>query len=160
MDILRFSHPILSGFPSALLVLLLIVEGTHLFIRKSSSNEKIIFLKSFVIIALLIGVGSAFGSGYLASYLAGDISEDAKAVISAHHSTGKILLANSVLLVTFYWLAQAAEHGKRIFKFLYAIILLAQVIITFLTGNKGGILVFDYGIGVKKSSQQQGADVM
>lgn len=155
MDILRFLHPILSGFPSALLVLLVVVEGITLFFRNSQSDERIVFLKSFLTFALLLGVCCAFGSGYLASYLGGEMSDNAKALISTHHSAGKLLLVNSILLVTFYWLAKAADHGKRLFAFLYTLILLSQVIITFFTGSKGGSLVFDHGVGVKTTQQQK-----
>ena len=149
MELTRFLHPILSGFPATLVVLLLIVEGLRFFARaRGEDDAKVCAIRKFLVVALMVSVLASFLSGYSASNLLNELSKEHEALISSHHSFGKLLLVNSILLGVFFWLSQVALHGKVWFGRLYLAMLIGQFALSFATGGKGGEMVFDYGIGV------------
>lgn len=151
MDSSRFLHPILSGFPATLVVLLLAAEGFSMLTlaKEEPKNRELFAIRRFLVIALVVSVVASFLSGYSASNLLGEVTKKHEELISSHHSFGKLVLVNSIVLAAFFWLAQIANHGRIWFRLLYLVALIFQLSLSFVTGSKGGEMVFDHAIGVR-----------
>ncbi len=105
--------------------------------------------KSVLIVAVGLSTAASFFSGYQAVSDLGEIQEGTERLISQHHVIGRLLFFNVIALVTSYWIAGVAAHGKRFFHASYYLFLLVQVVLTLWAGYLGGTLVFEHGIGVK-----------
>jgi uncharacterized membrane protein len=137
-------HPILSGVPASFLFFLIVSEILP-FTRFQPFATTVRWI---AVIALASGCSLAFISGYQASYLAGDISEQANEVLSQHHTFGKLLFINSLLLLTALVLGRVATRGKVWVQRLYYFSALLEVFLLILTGRLGGALVFEHAVGV------------
>lgn len=137
-------HPILSGVPASFLFLLIVSEILP-FTRFQLFADAV---RATAVISLAVGTALAFISGYQASYLAGDILPPVNEVLSQHHTFGKLLLINSLLLLTALVLRKVATRGEIWMQRLYYISLVLEVILLFCTGRLGGALVFEHAVGV------------
>ncbi len=138
-------HPPLSGFPLSFVTLLVVMEALH-WIRPTEKGQS---FKGVLIVAVVLSTAASFFSGYQAVSDLGEIQEATERLISQHHIVGRLLFFNVIGLVTSYWIAGVAAHGKRFFHASYYVFLLVQVILTMWAGYLGGALVFEHGVGVK-----------
>lgn len=143
-------HPACSGLPLAGVLLLIAAELLMFVTRLASARDTI---RATAVVFCLFAVTCAFLSGYQASSLAGELQPAVEGAMANHHSLGRFLLINAVLLVTFFWLMRIAVHGKTLMQVLYYLTFLTQVILTVWVGYLGGQLVFSHGINVKGQSQ-------
>jgi uncharacterized membrane protein len=139
-------HPVCSGLPLASALLLIGAELLVFVPRFIPARDTV---RTSAVICCLLAVASAFLSGYQASSLAGELSSTVEGAMANHHSLGRFLLINSVLLVTFFSLMRIAVHGKVLMRTLYYVTFLLQVGLTFWVGYLGGQLVFEHGVNVK-----------
>ena len=146
-ELLRSLHPVCSGFPVAVLTLLVVNELLVFFKREQSG----IRIRFFLVCSLAFGSSCAFLTGYEASSLAGDLSEKVLALLSRHHATGRLLLINAFLISVFFWLSTFARYNQRLFHIAYYLTIFIQIGLTMYVGMLGGSLVFDCGVGVRKT---------
>jgi uncharacterized membrane protein len=143
-------HPVLSGFPSGFVLLLLAVECMARTRYCVAIKEPLLSTTRYVCIAaIVVSTAAAFLSGYQASYLAGEIKDADMQLLSLHHAMGRLLLINACLLGVFFWLSRVAKRGGLVCAWCYLACLILQTGIAFYTGLQGGRLVFERGIGVK-----------
>ena len=143
-------HPPASGLPLASVLLLCGAEVLRSFPRTRGTGE---ILRTTAVVACIVAVVAAFCSGYQASSRAAQLAPHVEAAMGWHHSLGKALLVNSLLLGTFYYLSRVAIHGKMAFCMLYYAVCFVQVIGTIWVGTLGGQLVFDHGVNVSRDSE-------
>jgi uncharacterized membrane protein len=139
-------HPACSGLPLAG-VLLLIASELLVFVTRLPYLRDT--LRATAVVFCLLAVTCAFLSGYQASSVAGELQPVVEGAMANHHSLGRFLLINSVLLATFFWLMRIAVHGKSLMLVLYYLAFLVQVILTAWVGYLGGQLVFSHGVNVR-----------
>jgi uncharacterized membrane protein len=142
-------HPVLSGLPLASVLLLLGAEALVCFPRAAAARDT---LRHTAVLCCLLAAIGAFLSGYQASSLATQLQSHAEDAMANHHTLGRFLLINSILLVTFFYLMKIAVHGKRVMQSLYYVAFVTQIVLTVWVGFLGGQLVFEHGINVKSSS--------
>ena len=134
--------------PLALILMLSCVELARTTTRWRQSLRT---TRSVVILAVVLTTTFAFFSGYQASGPLGDLPPQVQAALGSHHAYGRLLLVNALLLGTFAWLEARATHGRRVLSLLYAVTLIAQLVLTLFVGYLGGALVFTHRLGVVPS---------
>jgi uncharacterized membrane protein len=139
-------HPVCSGLPLASALLLIGAEMLVFVPQLIAARET---LRASAVACCVIAVTSAFLSGYQASSLAGELPTAVEGAMANHHSLGRFLLINSILLITFFCLMRIAVHGKALMRSLYYLTFVLQVGLTFWVGYLGGQLVFEHGVNVK-----------
>jgi uncharacterized membrane protein len=97
----------------------------------------------------------AFLSGYQAVDHAGNLGDSVEAAMATHHSLGRLLLINSILLSTFFFVSRVAVHGRRVIAMLYYVIVLSQIALTIWAGHLGGDLVFEHGVNVEPQALEK-----
>jgi uncharacterized membrane protein len=140
-------HPSMSGLPLAAALLLITSEAMYCVPRLRPSRS---IVQTTAVIACVVTVVSAFISGYQASSLAGELTGAVETAMANHHSLGRLLLINSLLLATFFFLSRVAVHGKRAVSLLYYLSFIVHIIVTVWVGYLGGRLVFEHGVNVLK----------
>ena len=145
-------HPPISGLPLASALLLLAAELLALLHRFRTVSG---VLRNTAVICCVITVAGAFLSGYQASSRAGALVVVVEDAMSGHHSLGRLLLINSLLLGTFFLLYQRAIRGRGILMGLYYVTFVAQLIGTLWVGYLGGQLVFEHGVNVRSVSEHR-----
>ncbi len=139
-------HPPLSGMPLAFVVLLVVVEC----LKKLRRLAPLLGAVQVVcVLSIMLSTALAFLSGYQASSELGELSDPLALELGTHHALGRLLLCNSILLATFFWVARVAVRGAAVFKALYLIFLVSQIVLTLWVGGLGGDLVFEHGLGVQ-----------
>jgi len=143
-DIPVLLHPAVDHFAIALPVIILLLEFYNLFAKKKSIGgfSFILLVMTVVIFALAYLTGSVDGKE--ASDL---LSPSGQEELKAHKLLGTYLLYGSAILLTFKLLAMT---GKGYFKFLFFLVMIAFVAITFKQGKDGGELVYEYGANIEK----------
>lgn len=145
-------HPPLSGLPLAGILLLVAIEVGRSFRRIRDVVDR---SRAVVVAALIFGVLCSFLSGYHASSNLAELSPTVESAIATHHSAGRFLLINVLLLGTFFFLSTIAVHGRRVIESLYYVFLLSQVVLTVWVGHIGGDLVFDHGVGTSREALER-----
>lgn len=140
-------HPPLSGFPLACAVLLCVVEACRL---RGKSAARLEWARGFLVVSSLVFTSAAFLSGYQASAPLNEVAVPIQDALGRHHAYGRLLLINSIAMMTFFAVGARALHGKVLMETLYRLSIVAQLILALWTGSMGGSLVFDYGLGVTK----------
>lgn len=139
-------HPPISGLPLASIILLVVAELSALSARFGRHAG---VLRTVGAAGCLIAVAAAFASGYQASSRIGDLTPQVEAALGWHHFNGRLLLFNSILLVTFFILSRIAKHNRIVFVSLYYLALIIQIALTIMVGFLGGELVFGHGVNVR-----------
>ncbi|MCB0338443.1 MAG: hypothetical protein KDD53_02515 [Bdellovibrionales bacterium] len=137
-------HPFLSSFPVVLCSCALLSEFLFVF----SKRREFRLVTRFSIVLLLLSTIAAFLSGYLASDLANQTFVISNDLIERHHFTGQILLFLVFPLSILNFARDYASYGKLGFSITFQVVLLATVLTAFVTGFRGGELVFEHGAGV------------
>jgi uncharacterized membrane protein len=144
-------HPPLTGLPLAGMLLLLVAEVVRCFPRLRSSGD---IIRNAAVLSCIVSVLGAFLSGYQASSRAGALAVAVEDAMSRHHSLGRLLLINSLLLGTFFLLYQRAIRGRGILMALYYLAFVVQLFGTLWVGYLGGQLVFEHGVNVRTVSER------
>jgi len=143
-DIPVLLHPAVDHFAIALPVIILLLEFYNLFAKKKSIGgfSFILLVMTVVIFALAYLTGSVDGKE------AYDLlSPEGQTELKGHKLLGTYLLFGSVLVLFFKFLAMT---GKGFFKFLFFLVMIALVAITFKQGKDGGELVYEYGANIER----------
>lgn len=137
-------HPPLSGAPLSFVVLLVMIEALSI----TRVGRSLSSFRSVVVVAVVAATFASFFSGYQAVSDLGEIPEATSSLISEHHSTGRLILFNSVFLATTFWISKVATHGRPLFYGMYYVALAVQLALAVWVGFLGGRLVFTHGVGV------------
>ncbi len=137
-------HPPLSGFPPALLILLLVAE-----IAGGRGAREI---RRFLLLSTLVFSASAYFSGLYASEFASSHFEVPAQLISTHEGYARLFLL-LFLPLTFFGIIRDSAYGNRLISTLYRLLLTASLGIVIYTGHLGGELVFEHGAGVTLRAQ-------
>jgi len=143
-DIPVLLHPAVDHFAITLPVIVLLLEFYNLFAKKKSIGGF-----SFILLVLTV---VAFAVAYLTGSVDAKETYDLLAPagqeeLKAHKLLGTYLLFGSVMLLVFKLLSMT---GKAYFKFLFFLVMIAFVAITFKQGKDGGELVYEYGANIEK----------
>jgi len=143
-DIPVLLHIPVDHFAIALPVVILLLEFYNLFAKRKSIGAF-----SF---GLLITTVVVFAAAYLTGGVDGKeaydlLSPEGQEALKAHKLLGTYLLLGTVLVLFFKFLAMT---GKKVLKFLFFVLLIGLIIVTFEQGKHGGELVYKYGANVEK----------
>ena len=143
-DIPVLLHPPVDHFAIALPVIILLLEFYNLFARKKSIGGF-----SFILLVLTIVI---FAVAYLTGSVDGKEAYDllipeGQEELKEHKLLGTYLLFGSVVVLFFKLLAMT---GKGFFKFLFFIVLMVFIAVTFKQGKDGGELVYEYGANIER----------
>jgi uncharacterized membrane protein len=141
-------HPPCSGMPLAFVILLVVVEVMAL----CRPLMPVRGIRAVVVAACMLATLVAFLTGYQASSGTSELSEVQKEVLSIHHSLGKLLLCNVVLLGTWCFVLAVAKERLRTWRALYLLALVIQLTLTAWVGFLGGELVFRHGVGLYRGA--------
>jgi uncharacterized membrane protein len=144
-------HPSMSGLPLAGVILLVVSELAIFVPRLTPARET---LRTTAVVACLVAVLCAFLSGYQASSRAGELHGAVEEAMAYHHSLGRFLLINAIVLTTFFLLMRIAVHGRKVLTALYYLTVCIQISLTAWVGYLGGRLVFEHGVNVAKQAVQ------
>jgi uncharacterized membrane protein len=138
-------HPPFSGFPFALLTVVVLAEAGVIFWR-STRLEWVAFIN-----LMLAGVFTliAFLSGYQALRHASATFTVPDTAITQHYILGKIVLIAVLLSVCLKICHMRAVYNRAFFGALYGVALFVAYSAVIYTGYLGGQLVFKYGAAVK-----------
>ena len=140
-------HPSFSGIPLAGVLLLVASEVLRLIPSLRLARAVV---QTTAVVLCVVSVAAAFLSGYQASSRAGELSGVVEEAMARHHSLGRVLLINAVLLATCFFLARIAIHGRRVLQTLYYVAFVIQITLTVWVGYLGGQLVFTHAVNVTK----------
>jgi len=143
-DIPVLIHPAVDHFAIALPVVILLIEFYNLFARKKSVGGF-----SFILIFLVVVVmTAAYFTGLVDGKESFDLlSAEGQEELKEHKLLGTYLLLASGVLLFFKLLAMT---GKSFFKFLFFLVLIGFIVLTFIQGKDGGELVFEHGANVER----------
>ena len=105
-----------------------------------------------LVIITALSTACVFFSGYQASSSLVDMAAVVEAELGTHHAVGRLLLINAIVMATFFRVSRVATHGRAVFRCLYVVTLLLQLLLTVWVGYMGGNLVFHRGLGVQMPS--------
>jgi len=135
---LEHIHPMVVHFPIALIIAGYLAEITHLFFRKEP------FLKEFHFWLLAAGSLSAFAAYFSGAFLTSAVPPEATAVLSRHEFFAELTvftaLANTILIL---YLKLEKKTETRLKWLAFALNSIA-IILLFITGHNGGVLVYNY----------------
>ena len=138
-DLPSLLHPAVVHFVIAIPVVIFLMEFYNLFTKRKS-------IGAFAFILLLITVGMlalAYLTGTVDGKEAYDLlAQEGQTELKAHKILGVYVIFTAVAVVFFKLLAMT---GKGFFRFLYFILLIGLIAITFKQGKDGGELVYEYG---------------
>lgn len=137
-------HPVIVHCPIALISLALFCELLEIVFKKKDFG----IVAKWSLLFGTIGALFAFGSGVLAARLvehAGDVHR-----IIEHHSHAALVVVVGSTVLTI-WRFLAAENLFNRFRYIFTILLIVLAVFLARTGYLGGKLVYEHGLGVKKS---------
>lgn len=137
-------HPLVVHFAVAIPVIILLLEIYNIFARKKS-------IGGFSFILILLTITAAIGA-YFTGLADGKesfdlLTEAGKEELAEHKLLGTYLLLASGLLLFFKLLAMT---GNVFLRFLFMISLIGYIGLTFVQGQHGGELTYEYGANVKQ----------
>jgi len=143
-DIPVLIHPAVDHFAIALPVIILLLELYHLFAKRKSIGgfSFILIILTIVFFALAYLTGSTDGKEAFDL-----LSPEGQESLKEHKLLGTYLLFGSVVLLFFKLLATT---GKGFLKFLFLIVLIGLIVVTFKQGKEGGELVYEYVANVER----------
>lgn len=138
MIALEHIHPMVVHFPIALIIGGYLAEITYLFFRKEP------ILKEFHFWLLAAGSLSAFAAYFSGAFLTSAVPPEATAVFSRHELFAELTvftaLVNTILML---YLKSERKDETRL-KWLAFALNTITVILLFITGHNGGVLVYNY----------------
>lgn len=144
-DIPVLLHPVVDHFMITLPVLVLLLELINLVMRKKVIGGISFLLILFTVIA---AVGAYFTGLVDGKEAYPALSEVAKSALAEHKLLGTYLMLASGVVLLFKLLS--VMTGKAIIKGVYILVLIAFVAGIFEQGEKGGELVYKYGMNVEQ----------
>ena len=141
-------HPPCSGMPLAFVILLVAVEV----VAWCRPLMPVRGIRAVLVAACVVATLAAFLTGYQASSGTSELSEVQKEVLSIHHTLGKLLLCNVVLLGTWCFVLAVAKERLGTWRALYLLTLVIQCVLTVWVGFLGGELVFHHGVGLYRGA--------
>jgi uncharacterized membrane protein len=137
-------HPLVVHFAVAIPVIILLLEIYNVFARKKS-------IGGFSFILILLTIAAAIGA-YFTGLTDGKesfdlLSEAGKEELAEHKLLGTYLLLASGLLLFFKLLAMT---GNVFLRFLFMVSLIGYIGLTFIQGQHGGELTYEYGANVEQ----------
>jgi uncharacterized membrane protein len=113
------------------------------------ASDRVEWARKFLVLSVVVATLAAFLSGYQASAPLAEAPSEIQEVLGRHHAVGRLMLINSLLLITFFAVGARAVHGKKIIEGMYKLMVVAQLAMALWVGSLGGTLVFDHGVGVR-----------
>jgi len=143
-DIPVLMHPPLDHFAIALPMVVLLLEFYNLFAKRKSIGA---FSFGLLIVTIVV-----FGATYLTGGVDGKeaydlLSLEGQEALKSHKLLGTYLLLGTVVVLFFKFLAMT---GKKVLKFLFFVVLIGLIVVTFEQGQHGGELVYKYGANVER----------
>jgi len=140
----QYLHSVFNSFPVAMLITLIVMELIYLW----KQSEQLKSGLEIVMFCTVIGTLLSFITGYQAQHHASQSFEVPDEVIAAHLNLGRLLLFSVIATATLGYFRFRALHGRAVWRGFYFLSLLVSCILLYLTGSKGGELVYSYGAGV------------
>ncbi|MBX7145526.1 MAG: hypothetical protein K1X79_13835 [Oligoflexia bacterium] len=137
-------HPILVHLPTALIAGVLVLEIWYLLRRNQAEHSQ----QTWLLLLAMLGVLSAFFSGYQANDLANAAFIIPDEPISNHHVMGRAVLFALPLTLALQMAAAHAKHGRVGFRVVYLLSLALSTGLVLYAAVLGSQLVYKLGAGV------------
>ncbi|MCC6503735.1 MAG: DUF2231 domain-containing protein [Deltaproteobacteria bacterium] len=135
-------HPLIVHFPIALLTSFLLMELLNFVTGKESFRAAATWMFYLGTIGALAAVLAGLWAASTVEH-----SDEAHKVLLKHRNLGIIVLALSVLLSA--WRIYVRGSFSRKGQVLHLVVAFITVTVTALGADKGGLMVYKYGVGVK-----------
>jgi uncharacterized membrane protein len=131
-------HPMVVHFPIALIISGYLAEVTHLFIKKEP------VLKEFYFWLLAAGFLSSFAAYFSGAFLTSTVPPEATAVYSRHELFAELTVFTTLVNTALMLYLKLEKKDETRLKWLAFALNTITVILLFITGHNGGVLVYDY----------------
>ncbi len=148
METLSALHPIMVHFPVALFSLYVLLELINLFWENEQFHK---LINGFLLIGVLAGIAAVLTGNQAADALGKlpGVTENIKEMVEEHESYATVTLwFFAVLLAARFYLTTKKKFNKML-KITFVILAVAGLFLIYETGEHGGKLVYDLGIGTK-----------
>ena len=131
-------HPMVVHFPIALIIGGYVAEITYLFFRKEP------VLKEFHFWLLAAGSVSAFAAYFSGAFLTSAVPPEATAVFSRHELFAELTVFTTLVNTALMLYLKMEKKDETKLKWLTFVLNSITVILLFITGHNGGVLVYEY----------------
>lgn len=138
-------HPIIVHCPIALVTLALFCELLEIIFKKKDFG----IVSKWSLLFGTIGAIFAFGSGVLAARIV-EHNEEIHQVIEHHAHAALAVVITSIVLTI--WRFLPAQNLFNRFRYIFTILLIVLILFLARAGYLGGKLVYECGVGVKKTT--------
>ena len=138
MIALEHIHPMVVHFPIALIIAGYLAGTTHLFFRKEP------VLKEFYFWLFAAGSLSAFAAYFSGAFLTSAVPPEATAVLSRHELFAELTVFTALVNTALMLYLKLEKKDETRLKWLTFALSTITVILLFITGHNGGVLVYDY----------------
>ncbi|MBL7662759.1 hypothetical protein JNK13_08405 [bacterium] len=142
-------HAFITGLPVITILILCCYELFRLTIKQDRSpTAATLVLGNFYLLGLIV----SYLSGLIMFQTMPELSSELVAQVEIHETRAKLTLLTALPFVALFYQRLKLSPDKlsaRIY-YLYLAALFFVLIMTLLTGQQGGALVFDYAVGVTK----------
>ena len=138
MIALEHIHPMVVHFPIALIIGGYVAEITHLFFRKEP------VLKVFHFWLLAAGSVSAFAAYFSGAFLTSAVPPEATVVFSRHELFAELTVFTTLVNTALMLYLKLEKKDETKLKWLTFVLNSITVILLFITGHNGGVLVYEY----------------
>jgi uncharacterized membrane protein len=135
-------HPLIVHFPIALLLLAVLFELIHLFVRRTALDSMARRLLYLGALAALVTAAS----GWYAEQTVAPVAA-AHDALEKHEKAGYVSLGLAAILA-FWRVATARRNGPRP-RWAFTLVMLALAGLLVFTAHEGGELVYEYGVGTE-----------
>ena len=148
MEILSKIHPVVIHFPVAIFSLYALLEIVNLFFEDTKYHK---WINSFLLLGVVAGVTAVLTGNQAASNLKNisSVTENIKELIEEHETYATLTMWYfTILLAARFYLTNKKKFTKML-KVTFVILAIVGLFLIYETGEHGGKLVYDYGIGTK-----------
>ncbi|GEM_PF-1431918 len=145
-EIFASLHPPLVAFPLVLIFVAITCEIWVVIVP--NSNQVSVFSRVTLLAALLFATVAYF-SGHEASEFMNKSFIVPDSAVGDHFFWARVSLFTLTPCVATKFISDAAKYNKKLFKWIFLLLLIASAALVSYTGWLGGSLVFDHGAGVR-----------
>ncbi len=148
MEILSKLHPVVIHFPVALFSLYVLLEIINLFLQEPKYHK---WINGFLLLGVIAGITAVLTGNQAAASItkSSHVTENIKEIIEEHETYATLTMWYfTVLLGVRFYLTNKKKFTKML-KVTFVILAIVGLFLIYETGEHGGKLVYDFGIGTK-----------
>ncbi len=148
MEILSKIHPVVIHFPVAIFSLYALLEIVNLFLEDTKYHK---WINGFLLLGVVAGITAVLTGNQAASNLKNisSVTENIKELIEEHETYATLTMWYFTILLSARFYLTNKKKFTKMLKVTFVILAIVGLFLIYETGEHGGKLVYDYGIGTK-----------